>query len=533
MTVSRSDERLLVETGFGWTRLARLRDGSAIDDASGAVGGDLVEIEFFFDANRSRVGDIVLGRVVRRERGLDAAFVDIGAARPALLRAADSRHFDPPGLPDEGRSVMVQVDRDADPAADKGPRVTSRIRIAGAAAVYAPQEPGIALPGRTSGLVAAAARSALRGRLAPGEGVILRSALVDRLHAGISLDGALPETALAAIEADLAMARPIWAAAHAAAGESRPPCLLRRGPDWPEAVAAAIAEGVAVMVDCRIGAVDGRPAGAALQAALGKRMSHPSDAVTGGIPIDGIGWHDGPDRLFAAAGVEGQIAAALDPVVPLPGGGRLIIEPTAALTAIDVDSAGASARSGRDGGPQGLATRVNRQAVAAIARELRLRRLGGLIVVDFLEQTDRRDRAALVAALEAAVSTDPAPVRVSPMSDGRLVSLTRRWQGPSLSALLTDRCRVCDGQARQPAALPSALAALAALPGAVRRSPGAVPDLRVAADIAAVLEGPAREALRACEASLGQKVAVVTATDISPGAWEFAPKSNQARSSGE
>jgi len=532
VTGSRLGERLLVETGFGWTRLARLRGDTNGAGGTGAEGGDLVEVEIFFDAQRSRVGDIVLGRVVRRDHGLDAGFVDIGAARPALLRATDSRHFDPPGLPDEGRSVLVQVDRDADPSADKGPRVTSRIRIGGAAAVYAPLEPGIALPASASGLVGAAVRAALHGRLAPGEGVILRSALLDRLHAEVSQGGGLPDTALAAIDADLAAARQAWQAAHAAAGEARPPSLLQRGPDWPETVVAAVAEGVAVTVDCRVGLVDGRPAGGVLHEAVARRIPDRRTGADAGTRTGGIVWHDGPDPLFVAAGVDAQIAAALEPVVPLQGGGRLIIEPTAALTAIDVDSAGASARAGRNSGPQSLATRVNREAALAIARELRLRRLGGLIVVDFLEQSDRRDQLALVAALEAAVSTDPVPVRVSPMSDGRLVSLTRRWQGPSLAALLTARCRVCDGHGRQLAALPSALAALTALAGAVRRNAAPVPALHVAADIAAEFDGAAGAARRACEAALGQPVTVVTAPDFSPGAWEIAPMSPQLRNSG-
>lgn len=139
----------------------------------------------------------------------------------------------------------------------------------------------------------------------------------------------------------------------------------------------------------------------------------------------------------AWSGVEDQLAAALEPEVALPGGGRLTIERTRALTAIDVD-----------GGPR-AALDVDLEAAGAIPREMRLRRIGGIIVVDFVDLPRRTERQRLHRALTGAVASDPEQVEVLAMTGLGLVQMTRRRRGPSLDEMLTTACPSCGGSGRR------------------------------------------------------------------------------------
>lgn len=186
--------------------------------------------------------------------------------------------------------------------------------------------------------------------------------------------------------------------------------------------------------------------------------------------------------------VDEVLEAALDPVVPLPGGGRLVIEPAAALTAIDVDSAGA-----RPAEANGL-------AVAEIARQLRLRNIGGQVVVDFVSGRDRKPLFRLVEALKQAVAADPVPTHVFGVSPLGLVELTRERRGSALTELLCRRAR-----AATPETL--ALAALRSLLAEALARPGKILALRAAPPVAAALAGLAAERAEA-ERRLGHPLTI-------------------------
>ena len=160
------------------------------------------------------------------------------------------------------------------------------------------------------------------------------------------------------------------------------------------------------------------------------------------------------ERADTRAEVDEVLAAALDPVVPLPSGGRLVIEAGAALTVIDVDSAAARPAE------------ANVEAVAVLARQLRLRGLGGQMAVDFVSGKDRRPLFRLVEALKAAVASDPVPTHVFGVTPLGLVELTRERRGPCLAELL---CR----RALEPSADTLALAALRTLLAEAIARPGA------------------------------------------------------------
>ncbi len=222
-----------------------------------------------------------------------------------------------------------------------------------------------------------------------------------------------------------------------------------------------------------------------------------------GRPVEGLELYHGDLPLLEAVGLAERIEALLDPKVTLLGGGTLWIEATRTLTAVDVDS---GAR--RAGDPGRLALEVNLEAAAAAARELRLRRLSGLIVVDFLELAMRSHRQEVVRRLRQEMKCDPDAGRVLPMSASGLVEVTRRRTGPALYELLTLPCGLHgSGRTWDPAIL--AWQALQRLRHQALGRPVGSPRLSCSPGIAAALHGPAAPARWAVAAALGREIEVL------------------------
>jgi Rne/Rng family ribonuclease len=224
----------------------------------------------------------------------------------------------------------------------------------------------------------------------------------------------------------------------------------------------------------------------------------------GGAADCEFGLHSGAAPLFEAEGLEEAIEALLRPRVELPDGGSLLIEPGETLTAIDVN---AGRHDGR-GGAAAQARAVNLAAVPEIARQLRLRALSGLIVVDFLAMKGPEDRKAVAAALRQAVASDPEPCQVFGTSPSGLLEMTRRRGRAPLHEVL---CRPCglDGSGREKT--PETLA-FEALRLTVARARGQAVSrivLRAAPAVAAVLAGPQAAALAAVEQRLGRPIEIV------------------------
>jgi ribonuclease G len=142
-----------------------------------------------------------------------------------------------------------------------------------------------------------------------------------------------------------------------------------------------------------------------------------------------------------------SLRAGLDARAPLTDGGWILFEPGETLTAVDVNSGNRSSR--RTGGARAdLRLKLNLQAVETIAQQLRLRAVGGLIVIDFVDMEARADRDRVVEALRAAVADDPARIRILPMSDLGLVQMTRQRRGPSLAEIFLRPCEACEATGR-------------------------------------------------------------------------------------
>lgn len=213
--------------------------------------------------------------------------------------------------------------------------------------------------------------------------------------------------------------------------------------------------------------------------------------------------HSAARPLFEAEGLEEQVEALLAPRVALPDGGFLLVEPGQTLTAIDVNAG----RSDGRGGAAAQARAVNLAAVPEIARQLRLRALSGLIVVDFLEMKAPDDRRAVAVALRDAVAGDSEPCQVFGVSPSGLLEMTRRRGRPPLHELLMRPCGLAgSGREKTPESL--AYEALRHMAAEVRGKAVSSITLRVAPATAAALQGEQALALAAVEQRLGRSITV-------------------------
>jgi ribonuclease G len=372
-------DEILVECRNGTLRAAAL------------AKGELIELVTEPQHSPGAPGSIYVGRVVGRAPAMRAVFIEIGLARPALLDVEGD-------LPLEGAVVPVQVIEAA--FGDKGARVSRRLAIEGRYAVLLPNGKGVAVSRRVTGakqrrqLQDAAAR--LKG---PREGLIVRAA--SAAATGESLT------------ADIVGLRARWDQVRAALSGAAPPaCLLDTSDGVARLLRRFITEGVPRF------AFDDRM--------LGQRARATADRLFGVTPDIEI--ESEPDRLFDRHGI-GDVLASLDAtVIRLPSGGRLAIEQTAAVAAIDVDTAEGTGL-GAD-----AALRVDLEAAAEIGRQLRLRDIGGLIVVDFVRLKDRGQRARVEAVLRRAVAFDRIAVQLLGWTAAGLFEMIRP-RGRAVGAL--------------------------------------------------------------------------------------------------
>ncbi len=383
-------------------------------------------------------GAVFLGRVTEIARGFDGAFVEIGRDRPGFLAGRA-------GL-SQGDTVLVQVR--ADGAGGKGPILTRSVTVSGRWLALSLDRPGVScsrkLPAPEQERLGALATA----WCAEGEGLAVRTAARGRTDEEMA--------------AELADLRTDMAAIAAGRAERRKPGLVWR----PDMLARVLADNPAVT---RVRVDDGALAGR-LKARFGDLVSH--------------------QRGDLLADVEEDMEAALAPVVGLPSGGRLAIEPTAALTAIDVDSGG------------GKAAEANREAVGAIARHLRLRAIGGQVVVDFVSG-GKGGMPALAAALKQAVAADPVPVHVYGATRLGLVEAVRERRGPSLAELMVE-------SETRPTLAAAAFAALRRAVADSDRRPGRALALVAAPDLAGALRSRWGDAVAEAEARIGRPLAIRT-----------------------
>jgi ribonuclease G len=370
--------------------------------------GRLVELRIARRDRPSLVEGIFLGRLERVMPELEAAFVDIGVGRAGFLRADDRAGID--GWPPTGAPVLVQVrnggDGDADSAdGGKGPRLSMNVAVSGRYLVYHPLASGVSFSRRIEG-------EAERERLAGHVRELLEGGLVLRTAAS----GASAEV----LRADAVQVLERWEAIRRQAFDALPPAdLTARVPGERDPIAHALRDHGAGLEEVIL---DDRAMARALQDEMDRRQEKIR-----------VRWHGGQMPIFDIDDVAGQIDTALADRIALESGVEVLFEPGETLTAIDVDSATA-------GGRQGRAPRrpvdVNLEAVPAIAQQLRLRSLGGAIVIDFVTMRSAYDRDKVQAALAAALADDPVPTQIYGFTRLGLFELTRARRGATLAAEL-------------------------------------------------------------------------------------------------
>ncbi len=407
---------MCVHVGSGVTQIAILEGRQLIEHHVSRPADDVSQIH----------GNIHLGRVQNVLPGMEAAFVDIGTPKNAVLYRGDVQ-YDPddveggrkeqPRIEDilkAKQSILCQVTKN--PIAHKGARLTQEV----------------SLPGRFVVLVPDSGTYGISKRLSDGERKRLRS-ILDRVKPsrhGVIVRTAAEGVTTEEIERDVARLVDQWNDIEKLASRSKAPALLYRE---PEAAVRVIRE--EFTKDFR-GVVIDDP----------ELYSEVKDYVNSITPAlaERVEYFD-RDRedlpLFERHHVEEQLRKALDRKVWLPSGGSLIIEHTEALTVIDVNT-------GKNVGKSSLEETVyrnNMEAAEEVARQLRLRDVGGIIVIDFVDMEVAKNRAEVVNTFRAALARDKTRTQVFEISDLGLVEMTRKRIGEGLLESLSDECPTCEG----------------------------------------------------------------------------------------
>jgi len=385
--------------------------------------GAVQELHVERDSSRGLVGNVYLGRVCRVLPGMQSAFVEIGLARAAFLHVADiwsARNGEGTERPierilSEGQTLLVQVVKD--PIGSKGARLSTQVSIAGRLLVYLPHDPHIGISQRIED---EAEREQLREKLhaliPPGEtgGFIVRTVAEAATESELRAD----------IEYLVTLWKQIQQAAQTAAAQS----VLYQD----LSLATRVLRDLVTDSTERI-IVDSRET-------FEKLTAFASRYTRQALPI--LEYYTGERPLFDLFAVEDEIEKALARRVDLKSGGYLIIDQTEALTTIDVNTGGfVSGRSFDD-----TIFKTNLEASLAIARQLRLRNLGGIIIVDFIDMESQEHRDAVLAEFCKALARDRTRVTVNGFSQLGLVEMTRKRTRESLAHVLCEACPVCDGR---------------------------------------------------------------------------------------
>ena len=379
-------------------------------------------------SRRGLTGNLYQGRVSRVLPGMQAAFIDIGLERTAFLHASDIVQPDDAEngdaaprtdsireLVSEGADILVQVLKD--PLGTKGARLTTFVTIPSRYLVFMPFGHGVGVSARIE-------NEGERQRLREA----VQSAVVDGEAGGYIVRTAAEGAASEALRADMLFLRRLWEVLDANAHSARAGTLVHEDLALPlRLMRDLVGEGVdRVLVDHDATCDRMREFATTFMPALGARV----ERYAGSRPI------------FDLHAVEEEIQRSLDRKVALKSGGYLIIDQTEALTTIDVNT-------GAYVGHRNLEEtifRTNLEAAVAIARQLRLRNLGGIVIIDFIDMQEEEHRRQVLQALEKALAADHARTNVSTVSPLGLVEMSRKRTRESLAHQLCAPCAACEGR---------------------------------------------------------------------------------------
>ena len=388
------------------------------------LAGVVQELHIERSTTRGLVGNIYLGKVARVLPGMQSAFIDVGLERAAFLHVADiweARQLPPDRVPSierllrQGDTALVQVIKD--PIGTKGARLSTQISLAGRMLVYLPQDPHIGVSQRIEDEAERAQlRDLLTRLIPPGEtgGFIVRT----------SAEEAGEED----LRADIEYLRKRWLQIRDAAGKVPAETQLYQELSLGQRVLRDI-----VTEETSTVQIDSRENFVALQAFASQYVANVLVKLT---------HYHGERPMFELYQIDEEIEKALARRVELKSGGYLIIDQTEAMTTIDVNTGGFVGTRNFDD----TIFKTNLEAAQAIARQLRLRNLGGIIVLDFIDMVNPVHRELVLSELKKALARDRTRITVSQFTQLGLVEMTRKRTRESLAHVLCESCPVCGGR---------------------------------------------------------------------------------------
>ena len=382
--------------------------------------GIIVEHYVTRDSDRSIVGNIYMGRVQNVLPGMEASFVDIGAERNGVLYAREV------GIPSEegdeiprietvlrsGQPILVQATKD--PMRAKGARLTALVSIAGRHLVLVPNARSLGVSRRLSDPERVRLRDIVQDLRPTEHGLIVRTAAE-----GVSK----PD-----LERDLARVLATWEEIEARAETAKPPALLYEEPELElRVIRDLFNRDVARCV------VDDQHIESTLRSYV--RMASPDldhrlELYTGPLPI------------FEEYRVLEQIRKSLDRRVWLPSGGHIVIDRTEAMTVIDVNTGKFVGKSTLEK----TVLKTNKEAAVEVARQLRLRDIGGIIVIDFIDMEEAENRDELIRVFRSELDSDRSRTQVFDISPLGLVQMTRKNVSTGIVEAFSDPCTACEGR---------------------------------------------------------------------------------------
>jgi ribonuclease E len=389
-----------------------------------AVLEDGVLVEHYVDrsSHQSYVGNVYLGRVQNVLPSMEAAFVDIGKGRNAVLYAGEV-NFDASGLEGEskriesalksGQSIVVQVTKD--PIGHKGARLTSQVSLPGRYLVYVPGASMTGISRKLPDTERTRLKSILKQVMPEDAGMIVRTAA----------EGATEEE----LSHDVARLTAQWEAIERKAKSATAPELLYGEPDLTiRVVRDVFNEDFTKLVIASDGEWD--------------MVDDYVRYVAPGL-ADRLERWSGDEDVFAAYRIDEQLGKALERKVWLPSGGSLVIDTTEAMTVIDVNT---GKFTGQGGNLEQTVTRNNLEAAEEIVRQLRVRDVGGIIVIDFIDMVLESNRDLVLRRLLECLARDRTKHQVAEVTSLGLVQMTRKRVGSGLLEAFSIPCECCNGR---------------------------------------------------------------------------------------
>src|SRR5690625_1251937 len=390
-----------------------------------AEQGEIQELRLGGICHKGLVGYMYFCRVARVLQCMQSAFIDIGLERSAFIHVGDLRQNRQERLSGspitpiekllfEGQSIIVQVVKD--PIGTKGARVSTQISIAGRMLVYMPFDPHLGISQRIED---EETRNDLKTRM---------QAIASNLPGGFIVRTQAETATDQELEADCTYLRKLWQIISDRLKKQPCPSVLYTDLTLSQRVLRDI---VNTNIDKIV--VDSRT--------TFEQMTTWAETYTPSV-LDKITHYSGRRPLFDTVNAEEEIQRALSRRVELNSGGYLIVEQTEALTAIDVNTGGyVGGRNFRD-----TIFKTNLEATIAIARQLRLRNIGGIILIDFIDMDNQEHRQSVLNELKRATETDHSRITISDFSQLGLVEMTRKRTRESLIQVMSEPCPTCNSR---------------------------------------------------------------------------------------